>query len=95
MAKQLIIKNLDGINWEEDHYIPEIGLSFIDFINSKEIEVGDMVTIENQEECPLPLPDDWYCVTFEKLMPSGDTFFTEEPFSKNECIILFGNDFSC
>jgi len=95
MSIKLIIKSLEGIDWKKNqHYIPEEEISFQDFIDSKEVEVGDTVTIENKAECLLPLDDNEYCVTFSKECEGGGSFFTEEPFTKDECKLLFGKDFN-
>ncbi|MGD6876918.1 hypothetical protein [Bacillus infantis] len=89
MAIQQSIISVEGIQWEKDHNIPEMDTSFLEFIESGEIAVGDSVTIENKEECPFPMPVDVYCLTFKK----GD-FFTEEPFTLDERKLLFGEGFS-
>jgi hypothetical protein len=86
--KEFVIKNLNGIRWRRDHYIPEEEIGFDSFIKSGEIAVGDKVRVENKEECVLPLSNGHYCLTFNK-----GNFFTEESFSLAECKILFGVDF--
>jgi hypothetical protein len=66
MAKQYRILKLEGINWA-NHYDAENEIAFTDFFTTKEIEVGDTVSVENKEECVLPLDEDEYCVTFRIL----------------------------
>jgi len=85
----LKIKNIKGINWSKNHRIPEVNSTFQDFIDSGDISVGDIVTVENKEECGFPLDEGEYCLTFDK-----EDFFIEEPFSKKECIELFGKQFN-
>lgn len=88
MAQSHKIMSITGIEWKKAHPIPEESTSFLEFINSGEIAVGDYVTVEDKDECSFPLGDDVFCLTFEK-----DEFFIEEPFTLSECKILFGNEF--
>lgn len=79
MSIKLPIVNINDINWSNHDS------SFGIFQN---IKVGDIAVIENKSECVLPLDDNEYCVTID----NGDVFI-EEPFTHEECKILFGNDF--
>jgi len=79
MSIKLPIVNVKDINWKNHDS------SFNIF---QDIVVGDIAIIENKLECVLPLDDNEYCVTID----NGNVFI-EEPFSYEECKILFGNDF--
>lgn len=87
MPKIYTIKDLSKIDWKSHD-------DFQDYIATGEIEVGDQVRVENHLDCPLPLSEDEYCITFDKDFPDGGSFFTEEPFTFAECKLLFGDDFS-
>ncbi|EME72267.1 hypothetical protein OZL92_17085 [Bacillus sonorensis] len=80
------IANLGGLDWEE-HY--DGSLDFRELIEEGLIAVGDVVEVEDSSECPLPLSNNQFCVTFNK----GDVLFLEEPFTLEECKLMFGSDF--
>jgi len=79
MSIKLPIVNVKDINWSNHD-------SSIDIF--QDIVVGDIAVIENKSECVLPLDDVEYCVTID-----NSDIFIEEPFSYEECKILFGKDF--
>lgn len=93
MAKQFNIKSLKGINWSK-HYDFENEIDFQDYFIEGQIEVGDLVTVENKKECVLPLRDNQYCITFNKIRDGKIILFLEEPFSLTECKKLFGSSFN-
>ena len=78
MSIKLPIVNVNGINWRNHK-------DFYEMLSEKEIIISDIAVIESKSECPLPLGDDEYCIIIDK-----DVVFTEKPFTKEECKLLFG-----
>ncbi len=85
--KKFTICDLDGVNWD-DHC--DDSVNFDDLIKLELIAVGNVVTVEGQADCPLPLRKNQFCITFSK----DNELLVEEPFSLEECNSLFGSDFN-
>ena len=81
MPRIFIVRNLNSLNWKEHE-------DFEEYISDGCIQVGDNVKVENKDECPLPLTANEFCLTFD-----NDKLFIEEPFTLNECVLLFGEQF--
>ncbi|APH36066.1 hypothetical protein [Bacillus velezensis] len=82
------IVNLDGVNWGSHN---DETLDFKELITGGTTAVGDVVNVERSDDCPLPLRENQFCITFTKEIE----LFLGEPFTQEECKSLFGSDFSC
>ena len=95
------IVSLDGVKWIEhvvdgdydDEYEYDLDETLEGCIINGEIEVGDLVNIEGNEESPYDLDDNEYVITFNKQFADGRNFYHEDIFSYDECLDIFGNDF--
>jgi len=77
MRKAYRIQNTKGINWNRFEVEPE------------ELKIGEIVVIEDSEDCPFSLWSGEYYVTFENAH-----IFSEEVFTVEECKILVGESFN-
>ncbi|MCY9292317.1 hypothetical protein MOE88_06145 [Bacillus spizizenii] len=80
------IVNLDGVNWGSHN---DETLDSKELITGGTIAVGDVVKVEGRGDCPLPLRENQFCITFNK----ENELFLEEPFTLEECKSLFGAEF--
>lgn len=84
--REFKIMNLDGVNWGSHN--DEI-LDFNELVEDGAIAVGDIVKVLGKNECPFPLMENQFCIIFNK----EDELFLEEPFTLEECKIMFDSGF--